>query len=58
VPGVAAAKLNTLHPVGTPASFQALLQARAPRPGEDAAAALPAQILTLELDPGNIEVTP
>jgi hypothetical protein len=57
VPGVAAVFLNTLHLQGAALSLQALLQARAPQAGENASTVQPAQLLTLELDSDDIEVT-
>jgi hypothetical protein len=58
VPGVVAVHLNTLHRADAAPALQPLLQARAPRAGEDASVVQPAQLLTLELGPDDIEVDP
>jgi predicted phage baseplate assembly protein len=56
VPGVLSVDVNSLY-TGTTAELRQSLDARSPRPGDDAATAQPAQLLTIDLQPGDLEVT-
>jgi predicted phage baseplate assembly protein len=55
VRGVVSVDVNTLH-TGTAAELRQRLDARLPAPGDDAETAQPAQLLTLDLRPGDLEV--
>jgi predicted phage baseplate assembly protein len=55
--GVVAADVHELY-TGTAASRSALLIAESPTPGADARTALPAQLLTLDLRPGDVQAAP
>jgi predicted phage baseplate assembly protein len=55
VRGVVSVDVNTLH-TGTAAELRQRLDARLPAPGDDAETAQPAQLLTLDLGPGDLEV--
>jgi hypothetical protein len=57
VAGVVAADVHELY-TGMAASRSALLIAESPTPGADARTALPAQLLTLDLRPGDVRVAP
>jgi predicted phage baseplate assembly protein len=56
VPGVVSVDVNSLY-TGTTAELRQSLDARVPLPGDDAATAQPAQLLTIDLQPGDLEVT-
>jgi predicted phage baseplate assembly protein len=55
VPGVVAADIDLLYRGPTPA-WSSFLPADSPRPGDDAAAALAAELLLLDLRPGDVTV--
>ena len=55
VPGIVSVDVDSLF-TGPTAELQQLLAARVPLPGDDAATALPAQLLTIDLQPTDIEV--
>jgi predicted phage baseplate assembly protein len=55
VAGVVSVDVNSLY-TGAAAELRQRLDARLPLPGDDAATALPAQLLTLDLRPGDLEV--
>ena len=55
VTGVVSADVNRLYR-GSAAGRSSLLAAEAPRAGADAAAAEAAQLLTLDLRPGDVQV--
>ncbi len=57
VAGVVAVDLDALYTGSVPALNRALV-ARVPVPGDDVAAALPAQLLTIDLRAGDLKVTP
>lgn len=57
VPGVVAVDVDRLY-AGAVAGLSTFLQAAAPRPGEDATAAQPAELLTLRLEHGDLAVRP
>jgi predicted phage baseplate assembly protein len=57
VPGVVSVDVNSLY-TGTTVELNQSLQARVPLAGDDAATAEPAQLLTIDLRPGDLEVTP
>jgi predicted phage baseplate assembly protein len=56
VPGVVSVDVDSLY-TGTTAELRQSLDARVPLPGDDAATAQPAQLLTIDLQPGDLEVT-
>jgi phage-related baseplate assembly protein len=55
VRGVVSVDVNSLY-TGTTAELRQRLDALVPLPGDDAATAQPAQLLTIELQPGDLEV--
>jgi hypothetical protein len=55
VRGVVSVDVNSLY-TGEAAELRQLLVALVPLPGDDAAAAHPAQLLTIDLRPGDLEV--
>lgn len=55
VRGVVSVDVNGLY-AGTTAELRQRLDARVPLPGDDAAVAQPAQLLTIDLRPGDLEV--
>jgi predicted phage baseplate assembly protein len=57
VRGVLSVDVDALY-TGAAAELRPLLQARVPRAGEDAASALPAQLLTIDLRPDDLKVAP
>jgi predicted phage baseplate assembly protein len=56
VQGVVSADVNALY-TGVTAELRQSLVAEVPLPGDEAATAQPAQLLTIDLQPGDIEVT-
>jgi predicted phage baseplate assembly protein len=56
VRGVVSVDVNSLY-TGTTAELHRRLETRVPLPGDDAATAEPAQLLTIDLQPGDLEVT-
>ncbi len=57
VRGVVSVDVNSLYTGATPDLSQSLA-ATLPRPGDDAETAQPAQLLTIDLRPGDLEVLP
>jgi len=55
VPGVVSVDVNSLY-TGATAELRQSLEALFPLPGDDAATAQPAQLLTIDLRPGDLEV--
>ncbi len=56
VRGVVSVDVDSLY-TGTTAELRRSLDARVPLPGDDAATAEPAQLLTIDLQPGDLQVT-
>jgi phage-related baseplate assembly protein len=55
VPGVVSVDVDSLY-TGATAELRQSLEALVPLPGDDAATAQPAQLLTIDLHPGDLEV--
>jgi phage-related baseplate assembly protein len=57
VAGIVSADVNLLY-TGSTTDLQPMLPSLVPLPGDDAQTALPAQLLTIDLRPGDLEVVP